>query len=361
MPGIIFLILGILLKILLAVILIIVVLLLIFLLVPLCYKIYIGKDDAVRVRVDGSWLLRLVRGAVRLDSSSPNGMKPHIWFKAAWLTLYDNEESAGSQDDKSDTDAPSPGQEPPQEPAAESSDMPEEETVPGSAQTGTDDADVETAGEPQEVPLITQSEDENSESGEGSESSEGSEEDAPVKKSLREKIREKADSLHQLADDLSEKIARILDALLDLPEKVWDKADAISDKVDGIWDKADSLITRRDKIIAILEDERCSRYICKCLKQLRKILIYLRPGIDFLHLHFGFDDPSLTGKVLGYLSFLYPANEDRMTVIPEFEETVLEGEAQFSGKIRIGRLVWYMLPVVLDPCFFRLIKQIRKL
>lgn len=335
-------ILRILLKIVLAILLIILVLLLIFLLVPLCYKVYVKKDDAVKVRADGSWLLRLVRGGARVDTSSSSGTKPHIWFKAAWLTLYDNMKDTGSQD-QTEKDEPAGFDEVPEE-APVSIPVPgQDEDAAGSAETAPETA--ETA--PESAETIPEAAD--------------TAQELPEKKSLRERLREKADRLYEKADELSVKIARILEALADMPEKVWDKADAVSDKLDSIWDKADSLITKKEKITRILEEERCRKYIGLCLRQLRKIMIYLLPRIDFMHLHFGFADPALTGKVLGYLAFLYSLYGDRMTVIPEFEEEILEGEAQLSGKIRAGRLVWYMLPVVLNPCFFRLIKQVRSL
>ena len=113
--------------------------------------------------------------------------------------------------------------------------------------------------------------------------------------------------------------------------------------------------------MTIIEDEKNQLWLKKLITRLKKLLIYLVPQIDKLYLHFGFKDPSSTGKTLGLLSLLYPVCEDRMQLEPEFESQILEGEAAIKGRIRLIRLVAFAVPSFINPRFFKLIKQVKRI
>ena len=54
---------------------------------------------------------------------------------------------------------------------------------------------------------------------------------------------------------------------------------------------------------------------------------------------FGFEDPSLTGKILAAASLLCPLYKNKFQIIPVFDRTVLEGEVKLSGRIFGGYLL----------------------
>lgn len=78
------------------------------------------------------------------------------------------------------------------------------------------------------------------------------------------------------------------------------------------------------------------------------------------YLHFGFDDPSMTGKILAYLSVIYPFTQDHLVIEPEFEETILEGNIAFRGRIRLGYLLYLVLTVIFNKNIRRQYKRLRK-
>ena len=57
--------------------------------------------------------------------------------------------------------------------------------------------------------------------------------------------------------------------------------------------------------------------------------------------HIGFDDPATTGNVLAAASILYAFYGDRLQVTPYFDQEILEGEVEASGRVRLAAKVWF--------------------
>lgn len=77
-------------------------------------------------------------------------------------------------------------------------------------------------------------------------------------------------------------------------------------------------------------------------------------------IHVGFEDPSVTGKLLAYLALLYPFTGDALNVEADFENKVLEGKLKFSGRIRLGALLYFALTIILNKnirCQYKRLKQ----
>ena len=101
----------------------------------------------------------------------------------------------------------------------------------------------------------------------------------------------------------------------------------------------------------------------KLKKEVFKLLKRLRPKKYIVKAKYGFEDPALTGKVLGVISMIFPFTEEHMEVIPCFESKVLKGNAMVKGKIYIihficlaWNLVWckYIRKLYKDARNFKL-------
>ena len=57
------------------------------------------------------------------------------------------------------------------------------------------------------------------------------------------------------------------------------------------------------------------------------------------NLHFGFEDPSITGQVLAVAGMGYPLYGKTFRLIPDFEQQVLEGEVNLKGRVFGGYLL----------------------
>lgn len=76
-------------------------------------------------------------------------------------------------------------------------------------------------------------------------------------------------------------------------------------------------------------------------------------------LHFGFEDPSLTGQLAGVLYVLLPASCGKVQLLPDFQKTVLEGEVIGKGHIRLCHLAKIGWKAFWDKELRRLIKKMR--
>lgn len=75
---------------------------------------------------------------------------------------------------------------------------------------------------------------------------------------------------------------------------------------------------------------------------------------------FGFEDPAITGQVLGGVAFFLPIYKDTVKIIPDFENQVLIAEGQGKGKIRLFHVVYAILSVLLNKNIMRTYHRLRK-
>lgn len=63
-------------------------------------------------------------------------------------------------------------------------------------------------------------------------------------------------------------------------------------------------------------------------------------------IHFGFEQPDVTGKMLGYIAMVcsvFHTNTKRIDIIPDFDKKVFEGNIKIKGHFFIGILLIYVL------------------
>ena len=99
--------------------------------------------------------------------------------------------------------------------------------------------------------------------------------------------------------------------------------------------KIEMLSAKTELVTDFLSDGVHQSAFLKCFSELKKLLFRLRPKQCRGKIRFGFEDPSLTGKVLAGASMLYPYWGEHVYCCPDFEEKVLEGEVSVKGAFRI--------------------------
>lgn len=124
-----------------------------------------------------------------------------------------------------------------------------------------------------------------------------------------------------------------------IPEMPADKITDVFEKIkytfEHICAKIKILLKKAESVKAFLTDEVHQSAFLKCLAELKKMLIRLRPKQIAGEVHFGFEDPSLTGRVMAGISILYPYLGDHVCCYPDFDNKVLEGEASAKGSFRL--------------------------
>ncbi len=128
-----------------------------------------------------------------------------------------------------------------------------------------------------------------------------------------------------------------------------DKAEAVFEKIkytfSKICDKIKILSEKAELARAFLENESHQSAFWKLAAELKKLLFRMKPKKLRGNLRFGFEDPSLTGRVQAGLSMLYPYLEE-VRFYPDFENQVLDGEVSVQGAARLwpmAAFVWNMV------------------
>ena len=97
-----------------------------------------------------------------------------------------------------------------------------------------------------------------------------------------------------------------------------------------------------------LETNRGQRALSHILKYLGKILKSILPKKGSGYVRYGFDSPSATGKVLGFLCTVYPPGKNRVAIRPEFLEPCFDCDMTIEGRIIPGVLLVLAVMMVLN-------------
>ena len=136
--------------------------------------------------------------------------------------------------------------------------------------------------------------------------------------------------------------------------------DKIKYTIRTICDKIKAFIIKKEKIEEFLTNEIHRVSWNRVLQEITRFLRYIRPKKLVLNLHFGFEDPSVTGKVLGGLSMLYPFYGKHIDITPDFERKVLEGDAFLKGTVRGMHALVIVWNLIFDKNIRRTYKEIQK-
>lgn len=108
-----------------------------------------------------------------------------------------------------------------------------------------------------------------------------------------------------------------------------------------------SLLEKKDKLEEFITDEVHRSALFAALAEIRRLLRYLKPKKLQADIHFGFENPAITGNVLALISMVYPFIESHADIRPDFEQKILEGNLLIAGKVRthyaaviLWNLVW---------------------
>lgn len=117
------------------------------------------------------------------------------------------------------------------------------------------------------------------------------------------------------------------------------------------------IIDRLKQIKEFFDKEEYKGVVGFVIFHIKKIIKSILPKRIKAKLVFGTEDPALTGYILGGASLLYAFTKSSLTITPDFEESKIEGDVDFKGRIIIAVIVYHGLRVILDKRVRRLIKE----
>lgn len=162
-----------------------------------------------------------------------------------------------------------------------------------------------------------------------------------------------AQALEEKPSKPSEKKKSKISGLLELPGKIKKAIQNIALILKGICDKINSLHT-------FLQSEEFKGAVAVVLSEGKGAIGHIRPRTIKGSVRFGFEDPSLTGQLLGVISLCYPWYHKTLQIYPYFDRKILEGDCILKGRICVGKLALIALRLYRNQNIKTVIKQVTK-
>ena len=167
-----------------------------------------------------------------------------------------------------------------------------------------------------------------------------------------ERIEEKTDdkknifgkifSIIKKIPDFFKKLIKGIKNFIDTVKKMWSAIKNGSEKAGLV--KEFALCTESRNMVCLVRDN------------VLHLLKHIKPRYVFTDITFGFDDPSMTGKVLGALAAFCAMAGFKPGLTPDFEKKIFEGEIKIKGRITI----FVLLKIAAKVGFSEEIKSFRK-
>ena len=138
-------------------------------------------------------------------------------------------------------------------------------------------------------------------------------------------------------------LRRFLRAVIRFFRKIPRKLKNLKCTFQRFCDKIKRMVKRYREMKAFALDERTKAAVSLVWKQAGVLLGQALPRKIRGRLHFGTEDPALTGQILGAIGIFYPLFMDNVKVEPDFEKPALDGELSLKGRLRIVtvlRIAW---------------------
>lgn len=132
-------------------------------------------------------------------------------------------------------------------------------------------------------------------------------------------------------------------------------------KIKKIKELIIDLLHKKNLILDFLKDEQNKLGLKKVWISIRGVLKHIAPKKIQGTVHFGTGDPCTTGQALGAIAVFYGIYGDKISIRPDFEEEVLNGELFLKGRIRLINLLIIAIKLIRDKYFSQLIKNAKQL
>lgn len=287
----------------------------IVLFVPICYKADLyggGNARELTVHAKVSWLFGLIKAVFALE----NG-KTDLSVRIAWKKFGDSDPVEDKAEDRIE-EKPKP---------EKKAVMQEKQVIQGEEkQDDTTNRITDKAVEDQ------------------TEKAEKSEQSAKTRPESTEKKQRKKKDRKEDSDSAS-KIEQITEKIKCTYHKFCDKINEITEK--------------KDKISDFLTDETHKNAFLKLKNEAFHLLKKLKPKKIQGEITFGFEDPSLTGRLLAWISMIYPWIGEHTDITPDFEHCTLSGDLSIRGRLYVITPVVTAIRLILSKAVRRSFKDIR--
>ena len=150
------------------------------------------------------------------------------------------------------------------------------------------------------------------------------------------------------------------------------RENSLSDKMERIRQKIQDMIQKIQNIISKIQEGKlkAEHYLelwnrketqvtfGRAKTKLGKIINAVLPKKWNIIGEIGFEDPCITGQLMGILGAMYPMIGSHVQITPDFEEKVMSIRGAVKGHIRLGTLLYQLISLVLHIHCFKFIKLV---
>lgn len=110
----------------------------------------------------------------------------------------------------------------------------------------------------------------------------------------------------------------------------------------------------------LLQDENTQIMFSHVCKRVAKVLRHIRPSKLKANITFGAESPDTTGYVYGIYCMFSPRLGKDVCVIPDFEQSILQGTVSLAGHVTVFKLVVCALAIYFDKHLRLFIRRVKK-
>lgn len=153
--------------------------------------------------------------------------------------------------------------------------------------------------------------------------------------------------------NIIQKVRKILKKLIDFVQNIKYTFNKICDTIASIRSNAEYYLN-------LLRLDSTKAAFLKCRNELLRVFRRLAPRKFQANLHLGFDNPATLGDIMAVWGMLYPFHQGRVNIQPEFEQTIIEGDFSFKGRISLFVFVRTALVIFFDKNIRGFYRQLKR-
>lgn len=147
-----------------------------------------------------------------------------------------------------------------------------------------------------------------------------------------------------------------LKGLMQIPKKIANTFKKVSDAVKKIFAAVRS---GKEKAVLVKEfvfGRECLDFVCVVRDNVLHLWRHIKPKLLRIDMTIGFDDPAVTGQVLGVIAAFCGAAGIMPCVTPDFEKRVFESDIEIKGRVT----VFVLLKILIKVYFCEELKEFKK-
>ncbi len=302
------------------------------------------KDNIINASMSASWLLHIISAKIGYEGKG----QPHIKVKFLFFTLFDNlaankKEKTAKNKSKKGKNSAGYGEEIQAASIEENGSQSKKETSVNA------DADLKTA---------KASDDSTANIDIGTESAANASETKSDNSDTIIDIDDAAGTdinseQKQPKGNIIQKVRKILKKLIDFVQNIKYTFNKICDTIASIRSNAEYYLN-------LLRLDNTKAAFLKCRNELLRVFRRLAPKKFQANLHLGFDNPATLGDIIAVWGMLYPFHQGRVNIQPEFEQTIIEGDFSFKGRISLFVFVRTALVIFFDKNIRGFYRQLKR-